>query len=179
MVPVCLSCTHVAWGAIRLEPTWMNIGESAGVAAAMAVKNNTTLPAINREKLLISLAEKRIMISFFNNFDIHGQESYIPALQYFGTKGFFRDYNARENEPLDKSTLDVWLQGLQQIKDKMLKANHLAKSLPTQPGPPVSATDLERMLKEKGISHAAVATEKFINPQKVTRGEACALLSRL
>jgi len=28
-VPVCLSSTHVAWGTIRLEPTWMNLCESA------------------------------------------------------------------------------------------------------------------------------------------------------
>jgi hypothetical protein len=36
LVPVCLSSTHVAWGTIRLEPTWMNLCESAGHAAALA-----------------------------------------------------------------------------------------------------------------------------------------------
>ena len=36
LVPVCLSATHVAWGAVRLEPVWMQTGEAAGFAAALA-----------------------------------------------------------------------------------------------------------------------------------------------
>jgi hypothetical protein len=31
IVPVCLSATHVGWGTIRLEPTWMHIAESAAI----------------------------------------------------------------------------------------------------------------------------------------------------
>lgn len=34
LVPVCLSATHVAWGAVRLEPVWMQTGEAAGFATA-------------------------------------------------------------------------------------------------------------------------------------------------
>lgn len=36
LVPVALSCTHVAISSIRVEPTWMILGQSAGIAAAMA-----------------------------------------------------------------------------------------------------------------------------------------------
>jgi hypothetical protein len=36
IVPVALSSTHIGFNAVRLEPTWMTLGESAGVAAAMA-----------------------------------------------------------------------------------------------------------------------------------------------
>jgi hypothetical protein len=36
LVPVCLSSTHIAWGAIRLEPLWMQTGEAAGWAAALS-----------------------------------------------------------------------------------------------------------------------------------------------
>lgn len=35
LVPVCLSASHVAFLGIRVEPTWMKLGESAGVAAAI------------------------------------------------------------------------------------------------------------------------------------------------
>ncbi len=38
LVPVALSSTHVAMSSIRVEPTWMVLGQSAGVAAALAVK---------------------------------------------------------------------------------------------------------------------------------------------
>lgn len=38
LVPVAMSGTHVALCSVRVEPTWMAIGHSAGVAAAMAVQ---------------------------------------------------------------------------------------------------------------------------------------------
>jgi hypothetical protein len=62
LVPVALSCTHVGISSIRVEPTWMILGQSAGVAAALAVKQNVTvrkLPyATLRERLL---AQKQIL----------------------------------------------------------------------------------------------------------------------
>jgi hypothetical protein len=36
-VPVCLSASHVAHGSIRMEPVFMALGQSAAVAASMAV----------------------------------------------------------------------------------------------------------------------------------------------
>jgi hypothetical protein len=36
LVPVALSASHIAFNSIRMEPTWMVLGQSAGVAAAMA-----------------------------------------------------------------------------------------------------------------------------------------------
>ncbi|WP_339729141.1 FAD-dependent oxidoreductase [uncultured Gimesia sp.] len=38
LVPVALSCTHVGISSIRVEPTWMILGQSAGIAAAMSVQ---------------------------------------------------------------------------------------------------------------------------------------------
>lgn len=38
LVPVAMSCTHVGISSIRVEPTWMIIGQSAGIAAALAAK---------------------------------------------------------------------------------------------------------------------------------------------
>ena len=36
LVPVALSCTHVAMSSLRIEATWMLIGQSAGIASALA-----------------------------------------------------------------------------------------------------------------------------------------------
>jgi hypothetical protein len=41
LVPVCLSASHVALGSIRVEPTWIVLGQSAGVAAALAAKGDS------------------------------------------------------------------------------------------------------------------------------------------
>ncbi len=37
LVPVCLSASHIAYGSIRMEPVFMVIGQSAAVAAVLAV----------------------------------------------------------------------------------------------------------------------------------------------
>ena len=49
LVPVCLSSTHVAWGTIRLEPTWMNIAESAAYAARLAKDQGITPAEIDTD----------------------------------------------------------------------------------------------------------------------------------
>jgi hypothetical protein len=103
LVPVCLSATHVAWGTVRLEPVFMQTGESAAFAAALAVKQNTTPAALDPDLLVRTLVKNRVMVSFFND-----KEPMDPALQYFGTKGFFADYDARLNEPLKKATARLW-----------------------------------------------------------------------
>ncbi|HEX5220035.1 MAG TPA: FAD-dependent oxidoreductase, partial [Verrucomicrobiae bacterium] len=36
VVPVALSCTHVAMSVLRMEPVWMTTGQVAGLAAAVA-----------------------------------------------------------------------------------------------------------------------------------------------
>jgi hypothetical protein len=62
LVPVALSCTHVGISSIRVEPTWMAIGQSAGIAAALAAKQQVAVQqlayATLRERLL---AQKQVL----------------------------------------------------------------------------------------------------------------------
>ena len=62
LVPVALSCTHVGISSIRVEPTWMILGQSAGIAAAMSAKQNVAVQRLPylalRERLL---AQKQVL----------------------------------------------------------------------------------------------------------------------
>ncbi|QDU28297.1 soluble pyridine nucleotide transhydrogenase [Anatilimnocola aggregata] len=40
IVPVAASTTHVAYSSIRMEPTWMSLGQAAGAAAHLAIKGD-------------------------------------------------------------------------------------------------------------------------------------------
>jgi len=150
LVPVCLSASHVGWGTIRLEPTWLNIAESAGFAAALAVKTGQSLNDIDVEKLLIRLAEARVMISFFNDVDLSEKDEWIPAAQYFGTKGFFNSYNVKANEVLDMATAERWISGLKNIQQK--QPMQIAKALQmTEPGKSITRGQFMMMLQEAGL----------------------------
>ena len=57
LVPVCASASHVAFCTIRLEPTWMHLGEAAGIAAAMASKSGESVQAVDVKSLQARLLE--------------------------------------------------------------------------------------------------------------------------
>jgi hypothetical protein len=45
--PVTLSATNVAYSALRMEPTFMILGQSAGIAAALAVETGQEVQALD------------------------------------------------------------------------------------------------------------------------------------
>jgi hypothetical protein len=57
LVPVCASASHVAFCTIRLEPTWMHLGEAAGIAAAMAGKSGESVQEVDIKSLQARLLE--------------------------------------------------------------------------------------------------------------------------
>jgi hypothetical protein len=116
IVPGCLSATHVAWGSVRLEPTWMNIGESVAYATLQAIRSGKPPAQIETDALLRTLATKRVMISFFNDVDLSAADAWIPAAQYFGARGFFADYDIRAAAPLTRAVAEAWSEGLAIIR---------------------------------------------------------------
>jgi len=51
LVPVALSCTHVGISSVRVEPTWMILGQSAGIAAALIVEEDVAAHRLRYPKL--------------------------------------------------------------------------------------------------------------------------------
>lgn len=66
LVPVCLSSTHVAFSSVRVEPAWMVLGESAGIAAALAIDEKIPVQKINYEKLASKLKERGQILTLPN-----------------------------------------------------------------------------------------------------------------
>ncbi len=58
LAPVPLSASHVAFGSIRMEPTWMVLGHSAGSAAVMASEQNRAVQEINIRHLQKRLTDQ-------------------------------------------------------------------------------------------------------------------------
>ena len=60
LVPVCASASNVAFAAIRLEPTWMHLGEVSGIAAKLAINNNIKVQDVDIQELQQKIIESGI-----------------------------------------------------------------------------------------------------------------------
>jgi hypothetical protein len=61
--PVTLSATSVAYSAIRMEPTFMMLGEAAGAAAALSIASNVNVQAVSYEVLRRRLLDGGLRLS--------------------------------------------------------------------------------------------------------------------
>ena len=64
LVPVCISASHVAFSSIRVEPAWMVLGESAGIAAAVALESGVPVQQVDYSILADRLKAKGQVLSY-------------------------------------------------------------------------------------------------------------------
>jgi hypothetical protein len=67
LVPVCMSASAIAIASIRMEPQYMIMGESAGLAAAMTVKSKRPVQLIDIYSLKEKLISYNQVLSLDNN----------------------------------------------------------------------------------------------------------------
>lgn len=64
VVPVCLSASHIAYGSIRMEPVFMNLGQAAATAACMAINGRSAVQKINVQRLQDQLREDGQILAY-------------------------------------------------------------------------------------------------------------------
>lgn len=151
LVPVCLSATHVAWGAVRLEPVWMQTGEAAGFAAALASKHKTTPAKLDADLLVRALIARGQLVSFFNDLSVAEKQPWVAAAQYFGTKGFFSSYDVHPAAPLKESIAAAWSDGIARLIAGTIDPHALARAVAAAERSecaPVTAAGFAKLLPE-------------------------------
>jgi hypothetical protein len=59
LVPVCISATHIAFGSIRMEPVFMVLGQSAAIAASIAIEKEIPVQQVSYDELKKVLLETK------------------------------------------------------------------------------------------------------------------------
>jgi hypothetical protein len=107
-VPVCLSATHIAYGSIRMEPVFMVLGQSAAVAAAMAIDKNVSVQKVDvvtlqqqlRNNPLADKSQPEILVDNEDKSNIHTQGNWAadtkPYTRYGASLAYL--HSSRETE---------------------------------------------------------------------------------
>ena len=88
LVPVGLSATHVAFSAVRMDPTWNVLGQTAGVAAAMSAKRGIVPRALPVDDLQRELVKQKVKLAFFWDVDVDRAD--FEAIQLLAVRGAAR-----------------------------------------------------------------------------------------
>ena len=62
-VPVCLSASHIAFGSIRMEPVFFSLGQVAGAAAALAIRDGKAVQDVDYKALRARLVADGLPMS--------------------------------------------------------------------------------------------------------------------
>jgi len=190
LVPVCASSSHIGWGAIRLEPTWMSLGEAAAVATTMAIREGRPPAAIRGAELVPRLCERRVMVSFFNDVEVDPREPWYPAVQYFGTRGFFGSHDARPLDALTRPLAEAWAAALVEDArggeiDLTARARRLL-AVDATAGPPLLVEEFAAVLNAAATKtrsnlpvDRAVAESWYARDIRISRAAACRVMFAL
>ena len=63
LVPVCVSSSHIAFGSIRMEPVFMILGQSAAVAATLAIDNKQAVQDVDYAQLKQELENRKQILT--------------------------------------------------------------------------------------------------------------------
>ena len=106
LFPVAVSGSHVGFSTLRMEPCWMALGEAAGEAAALAIESRLSVQKIPIDTLQQRLLDHGATLVFMR--DLRPGDTDFTRVEQLALKGFFPDWEARLDRPLDEQTARLW-----------------------------------------------------------------------
>ncbi len=97
LVPVAMSATHVAFSAIRMDPTWMAMGQAAGTAAVLSIRDHVSVRQLPVEKLQRELLRQKARLTFF--WDVPLDHAAFRAIQWLAVHKGLEGYPDRLFRP--------------------------------------------------------------------------------
>ncbi|HLP38188.1 MAG TPA: FAD-dependent oxidoreductase [Lacibacter sp.] len=89
LVPVAISSSHVGFSALRYEVIWSSLGQAAGFAAVLSLKQKKQLRSVPVTLLQKQIHEAGGITIYFS--DVQPADKWFRVFQYFGTKGYFHN----------------------------------------------------------------------------------------
>jgi hypothetical protein len=107
LVPVAASATHIGFSTLRMEPCWMALGQAAGVAAALCVRDGGTPRGVSRAKLQGELLRQEAVLIYFR--DLTPEHPHFAALQSAGLLGWLAAWEAKPDQPVTADQAADWI----------------------------------------------------------------------
>ena len=133
LVAVAASATHVAFSTVRMEPTWMALGQAAGTAAYISLRLKCRLRDVPVDLLQRLLLRSGQILTYFD--DLNPEDQSHAALQYLGVHGCFSDYQAKADKPLSRQTTMSWLAAILGSRDSSSERDCFVESAQYQEKP--------------------------------------------
>lgn len=106
LLPVPVSGSHIGFSTLRMEPCWMALGQAAGVAASVAIDDQSKVKNVSEQKLQQLLLDQKATLIYFR--DVKYDDPDFALVQKMGLKGYLPEWEARLSDPLTKETLATW-----------------------------------------------------------------------
>ncbi|MCC6156198.1 MAG: FAD-dependent oxidoreductase, partial [Candidatus Hydrogenedentes bacterium] len=173
IVPVACSATHIAFSSVRLEPTWMSLGQAAGIAAHVSIKRGQSLRSIDVSAIQSMLIEHGQVLSYFE--DLPKAHPAFKVCQQLSVKGFFSDYNARTSDPFTIDDANRIVAASFPLRNFVGFGNRSSSSFV---GEVEWKTICDNLTNNSPIPDGVLTKERTTVEDAVTRGDAFAILGQ-
>lgn len=106
LLPVPVSGSHIGFSTIRMEPCWMALGQASGIAASLAIDNQSKVKNINLRELQNLLIAQKATLVYYK--DVGPEDQDFRIVQFMGLRGYLPGWEAKLDDGVDQETAELW-----------------------------------------------------------------------